>query len=111
MPMGGGKIPLGHYVIGGIAFGGRHGISRVGLAVEGQIWQEAKLKPPLSKWAWTLWRHDWSPIREGDFSIRVRAYDRSGKVQESPSLLGRVLGTYPDGATGIHTIRVRAGGT
>jgi hypothetical protein len=90
--------------------GGRHGVSRVQVAVDGQDWKEAELKPPLSKWAWTLWRYDWSPTREGDFSIRVRAYDRSGRIQESPSLLGRVLDTYPDGARGIHTVRVHAGG-
>jgi DMSO/TMAO reductase YedYZ molybdopterin-dependent catalytic subunit len=111
MPMDGKRLPLGHYVIGGIAFGGRHGVSRVQVAVDGQDWQEAELKPPLSKWAWTLWRYDWSPAREGDFSIRVRAYDRFGKTQESPSLLGRALGAYPDGARGIDSVRVHAGGS
>ena len=111
MPMNGKRIPLGHYVIGGIAFGGRHGISRVQVAVDEQEWQDAELKPPLSRWAWTLWRYDWTPTHEEDVSIRVRAYDRSGKVQESPSLLGKVLGTtYPDGARGIHTVHVQAGG-
>jgi DMSO/TMAO reductase YedYZ molybdopterin-dependent catalytic subunit len=108
MPMDGKSIPLGHYVIGGIAFGGRHGISRVQVSVDGENWQETELKPPLSKWAWTLWRYDWTPPREGDFSIRVRAYDRSGKAQVSPSLLGRVLGSYPDGARGIETIHISA---
>jgi DMSO/TMAO reductase YedYZ molybdopterin-dependent catalytic subunit len=111
MPTDGKRIPLGHYVIGGIAFGGRHGVGRVQVEVDGQGWQEAELKPPLSKWAWTLWRYDWTQTREGNFSIRVRAYSRSGKVQESPSLLGEVLGTsYPDGARGIDSIRVHVGG-
>jgi DMSO/TMAO reductase YedYZ molybdopterin-dependent catalytic subunit len=106
MPMDGRSVPLGHYVTGGIAFGGRHGISRVQISIDGKKWRDAELKPPLSGWAWTLWRYDWTPSREGDFSIRVRAFDRSGKVQQSPSLLGRVLGTYPDGARGIETIHV-----
>jgi DMSO/TMAO reductase YedYZ molybdopterin-dependent catalytic subunit len=104
MPMNGTDIPPGHYVIGGIAFGGQHGVKRVQVSIAGQDWQEAEVKPPLSKWAWTLWRHDWTPRQEGGFSIRVRAYDRSGKVQESAPLLGQVLGTYPDGARGIETI-------
>jgi DMSO/TMAO reductase YedYZ molybdopterin-dependent catalytic subunit len=108
MPMDGKTIPFGHYVMGGIAFGGRHGISRVQVSIDGQSWQEAEIKPPLSKWAWTLWRYDWTPTREGNFSLRVRAYDRAGKVQESPSLLGKVLGSYPDGARGIETIHVTA---
>jgi DMSO/TMAO reductase YedYZ molybdopterin-dependent catalytic subunit len=106
MPMDGSQIPLGHYVIGGIAFGGRNGISRVQVLVDGHTWQDAELKPPLSKWAWTLWRYDWIPRQEGDFPIRVRAYDSSGKVQESPPLLGSFLGTFPDGARGFHSSHV-----
>ncbi len=47
MPMDGKRIPLGNYVIGGIAFGGRHGISRVQVAIDGKNWQEAELKPPF----------------------------------------------------------------
>jgi hypothetical protein len=107
MPMDGKTISYGHYVIGGIAFGGRHGVSRVQVAIDGEDWQDAELKTPLSEWAWRLWRYDWIPAREGNFSIRVRAYDRSGEVQESASLLGRLLSrTYPDGARGIETIEV-----
>ena len=76
-------------------------------AIDEEDWQDAELKAPLSKWSWSLWRYDWIPAREGNFSIRVRAYDRSGKVQESGSLLGRLLGgTYPDGARGIESIEV-----
>ena len=107
MPMGGKRIPPGHYVIGGIAFGGRHGVGRVQIYVDGENWRDVELKPPLSKWTWRLWRSDWTPSREGNFSIRVRAFDRSGKVQESASLLGRVFSTtYPDGARGIQSIEV-----
>jgi hypothetical protein len=109
MPMDGKRIPLGHYVIGCVAFGGRHGVSRIQVAVGERNWQEAELRPPLSKWAWTLWRYDRNPTREGNFSIRVRAFDRCGKIQESPSLMGRVPGSYPDGASGIHAIHVQAG--
>jgi DMSO/TMAO reductase YedYZ molybdopterin-dependent catalytic subunit len=106
MPMDGKRIPLGQYVIGGIAFGGRHGISRVQVSIDDRPWQEAELKPPLSKWAWTLWRYAWKPAKAGDYSIRVRAYDRSGKKQESSSLLGQLLKSYPDGARGTETIHV-----
>jgi DMSO/TMAO reductase YedYZ molybdopterin-dependent catalytic subunit len=105
MPMDGATIPEGHYVIGGIAFGGRHGISKVQVSTDdGKRWHDAELKPPLSKWAWTLWRYDWKPIAEGEFTLKVRGLDRSGKVQESPSLIGRITGTFPDGAKGIHSV-------
>ncbi len=108
MPMDGKKIPLGNYVIGGIAFGGRYGIRRVQVSTDdGKTWHDAELKPPLSKWSWTLWRYDWRPAAKGGFTLKVRGIDRGGKVQESGSLLGKVLGTYPAGAKGIHSVGVR----
>jgi DMSO/TMAO reductase YedYZ molybdopterin-dependent catalytic subunit len=106
MPMSGASIPSGNYVIGGIAFGGRHGISRVEVSVDdGQSWHEAELKPPLSRWTWTLWRFDWKPSGIGGYKIKVRGIDQSGKVRESGSLIARLFGrTFPDGARGIQTI-------
>jgi len=107
MPMGGKAVPLGKYMIGGVAFGGRFGISRVQVSVDkGKTWSDAHMKPPLSKWSWSLWEYDWTPQGKGEYTIAVRAYDRSGKVQESGSLLGRITGSYPSGAKGIHRIDV-----
>ena len=107
MPMAGKEIPRGHYVIGGIAFAGKFGISRVEVSTDGgKTWNKADLKPPLSQWAWTLWRYDWSPTGKGSYTLKVRGIDRSGKVQESASLLGRITGSYPDGARGIHAVDV-----
>jgi DMSO/TMAO reductase YedYZ molybdopterin-dependent catalytic subunit len=108
MPMEGKKIPLGNYVIGGIAFGGRHGISRVQISLDGKkTWHDAEMKPPLSKWAWSLWRYDWRPSSEGEYTITVRAFDRDGMVQESGSLLANLLRSFPDGARGLHTVKVK----
>ena len=107
MPMDGVAIPEENYVIGGIAFGGGRGISKVQVSTDdGKSWRDAELKPPLSKWAWSLWRYDWKPSTQGEFTLKVRGFDRSGKVQESPSLLGRITGTFPDGAKGIHSLSV-----
>lgn len=107
MPMDGKTIPLGHYVVGGIAFAGRHGISQVQVSLDnGKTWQNAEIKPPLSNWAWTLWRFDWTPAREGNFTLKVRGIDKAGKIQESPPLLARLTRSFPDGAKGIHTIEV-----
>jgi len=111
MPMNDKTIKSGAYVIGGVAFGGRYGISRVQVSVDdGGTWREAELKPPLSNWAWTLWRHDWDPRRVGEYTIKVRGFDRQGRVQESPSFFGKILGTYPDGAKGIHAVSVKVVG-
>ncbi len=108
MPMGGKVVPLGKYMIGGVAFGGRFGISKVQVSVDrGKTWSDAHMKTPLSRWSWSLWEYDWTPQGKGEYTIAVRAYDRSGKVQESASLLGRITGSYPAGAKGIHRIDVR----
>jgi DMSO/TMAO reductase YedYZ molybdopterin-dependent catalytic subunit len=108
MPMDGKKIPVGNYVVGGIAFGGRYGISRVQVSTnDGRNWHEAELKPPLSKWAWTLWRYDWKPSSTGKYTLKVRGIGRNGKVQESGSLLGLIFRSFPDGAKGIHSVDVK----
>ena len=108
MPMNGKSIPLGNYVIGGIAFGGRYGISRVQVSLDDKsTWHEAELKKPLSRWSWVLWRYDWRPTKAGEYTITVRGIDRSGNVQESPSLFGRLLRSFPNGAKGFHSVDVR----
>jgi DMSO/TMAO reductase YedYZ molybdopterin-dependent catalytic subunit len=109
MPMRGQTIPLGNYVIGGIAFAGRYGISRVQVSFDrGKTWKDASVKAPLSRWAWSLWEYDWKPQRAGRYAIQVRGIDRSGAIQESASLLARLEGSFPDGATGIHSVDVMA---
>ncbi len=110
MPMENSRVSPGHYVIGGIAFGGRHGISRVQISIDDGAWQDAELKSPLARWAWRLWRYDWTPSRQGEYSIRVRAFDDTGKVQDSSSLLGSLFNSaFPDGARGIQTVKVTVG--
>ena len=108
MPMEGQKIPFGNYVIGGIAFGGRHGISKVQISFDDRkTWHDAEMKAPLSRWSWVLWRYDWRPSGQGEYAITVRAFDRHGKVQESGSLLGGLFRSFPDGAKGLHSVKVR----
>ena len=102
-PMSGKSLPPGRYVIGGVAYGGRYGMSRVQVSLDGgRAWDEAHVKPPLSKWAWSLWEYDWMPARKGDYRIQVRGIDRAGRVQESAGLLGSITGSFPSGAKGIH---------
>jgi hypothetical protein len=104
VPMDGEKVPLGNSVIGGVAFAGRHGVSRVQVSLDdGRTWHEAETKAPLSRWAWVLWRYDWSPDKKGTYAITVRGIDKAGNVQEPGSLFGR---SYPDGAKGYHSVEV-----
>jgi hypothetical protein len=109
MPMEGKRIPFGNYVIGGIAYGGRYGISKVQVSLDGgKSWQDTDMKKPLSKWAWALWSYQWKPGKEGEYTIKVRGFDRSGKVQESQTLRGSFFRSraFPDGAQGIHSLDV-----
>jgi DMSO/TMAO reductase YedYZ molybdopterin-dependent catalytic subunit len=105
MPMDGKKIKLGDYVIGGVAFAGRYGIGGVQVSLDGgKTWHMADMKPPLSKWAWVLWRYGWKPARKGKYKIVVRGIDKAGKVQEKGGLFEKSLS---EGAKGYHTVKVK----
>lgn len=92
----GGVIP-----VGGIAYAGARGISKVELQVDDGPWQEAVLRaPPLSPLTWVQWRYDW-PYQAGRHAFRVRAYDGAGDLQVTERRPPR-----PDGATGVHEVTV-----
>jgi DMSO/TMAO reductase YedYZ molybdopterin-dependent catalytic subunit len=85
--------------VGGIAYSGARGISRVEVQVDNGPWVAAQLRvPPLSPLSWVQWRYDW-PYVAGRHEFRVRAYDRAGKLQPIQS-----RSPHPDGATGIHEL-------
>lgn len=85
--------------IGGIAYAGARGISKVEIQVDDGPWTEAQLRvPPLSPLTWVQWRYDW-PSEPGEHTVRVRAYNGNGELQVlEPSR------SHPDGATGVHEI-------
>jgi hypothetical protein len=84
--------------MGGIAYAGARGISKVEVQVDDGDWQGAQLRvPPLSPLTWVQWRYEW-PAQPGSHTARVRSYDGSGQLQvleDSPP--------HPDGATGVDT--------
>jgi DMSO/TMAO reductase YedYZ molybdopterin-dependent catalytic subunit len=84
--------------IGGIAYSGAKGISKVEVRVDDGEWEEARLREPLSPLTWVIWRYDW-PMQEGEHTFEVRCYDGSGEMQ-----ITERNGNRPDGATGIHTV-------
>jgi len=89
----------------GVAFAGSRGIGRVEVSADGgRSWVDAQLKPPLSALTWTLWSYTWSAATEGQYTLQVRATDLAGQVQTAES-----RPSYPDGASGYHTIRVNVG--
>ena len=102
VPRDGDIIKLGAVEIGGVAFAGTRGISKVEYSTDGGgSWTEASFDAPLSTLTWVVWRAMWNPAREGAYSLVVRATDGSGSRQSSAS-----APSFPDGASGYHTVQV-----
>jgi Oxidoreductase molybdopterin binding domain len=100
-PRDGDIIRIGATEVGGVAFAGTRGISKVEYTINDQTWNEATLDQPLSPLTWVRWRAVWTPGSEGAYRLRVRATDGSGKLQESNG-----APSFPNGASGYHTIQV-----
>lgn len=83
--------------IGGIAYSGAKGISKVEISIDGNDWVAADLRQPLNELTWVIWRYDWK-FQEGSYKFAVRTYDMDGKLQSMET-----RGTRPDGATGVHS--------
>ena len=83
--------------VGGIAFAGARGISRVQVRVDEGPWEDAQLRSPLSETTWVIWRYDW-PFIAGDHKFEVRCAEGDGTPQ-----IETEQGNRPDGATGIHS--------
>jgi len=89
--------------VGGIAFAGVRGISRVEVRADGGSWREARLRSPLSDSTWVLWRYDW-PFEAGEHTFEVRCFEGDGTPQIAETSSNR-----PSGATGIHHETVEVG--
>ena len=86
--------------IGGVAFGGDRGISRVEVSTDGgSTWTDATLKAPMSGLTWVLWTFPWTPPRGGSLRIVARAYDGGGVLQDPAA-----APPFPNGASGYDAI-------
>ncbi len=85
--------------VGGIAWSGDRGISKVEVQVDGGEWAEAQLRAPVSDRTWTIWRYDW-PFAEGTHTFTVRATEGDGTQQ-----IEATAGVRPSGATGFDELR------
>ena len=89
------KVP-----VGGVAFAGSRGVSKVEVKVDDGAWQEAELRTPLSNLTWVLWRYDW-PFTAGEHTFTVRCTDGDGNAQVT-----NAAPPHPNGATGLDSRRV-----
>jgi len=97
-------IPAQALYIGGVAFAGNRGIKRVEISTDGgRNWHDAALHPPANNTTWTFWTDPWLPTA-GSYTLVVRATDGTGALQTAQK-----QDTFPNGATGYHTLPVRVG--
>ncbi|HJT48382.1 MAG TPA: molybdopterin-dependent oxidoreductase [Nitrososphaeraceae archaeon] len=88
--------------IGGMAFAGDRGISRVEVSTDGgNTWKDARLKDALSPFTWVLWTVDVPMAGNNHYKIIARATDKTGKIQTS-----EIADPFPNGATGYPVIDV-----
>lgn len=87
--------------VGGIAYSGARGISKVEVRVDDGEWREAQLRTPLSDTTWVIWRYDY-PYRQGEHTFAVRCYEGDGTPQ-----IETVSSSHPSGATGLHSISAK----
>jgi len=105
VPRDGDEVVVGApLTIGGIAFAGDRGISRVEVSVDGGTrWETAALATPHGPYTWVLWAWDWTPAAPGPHRLVVRATDGTGALQPAEA-----RPSFPDGATGLHAVSVQS---
>ena len=69
--------------VGGVAFAGSRGVSKVEVRIDGGDWHDAQLRRPLSGLSWVVWRAT-LPAAAGEHLITVRAVDGRGDAQSAP---------------------------
>lgn len=90
--------------LAGVAWAGVRGIRGVELSVDGgRAWASARLRKPLSEYAWTQWAYAWTPPQPGLYRVLCRATDGEGRLQDV-----RHRAPHPSGASGYHELQLRA---
>ena len=96
----------GESYLAGIAFAGVRGVKRVQVSIDGgKSWSKATVKKALSPFSWALWAWPWNvarSLRGRSVTVKVRAMDGKGQLQTD-----RVTAPLPDGASGLHQVRVK----
>ena len=95
-------IDPGPTAIAGVAWAPTRAIEKVEVQVNDEDWVEAELSRETTINSWRQWMVTWNAT-PGEHQVRVRATDGTGTTQTS-----EISNPAPDGATGWHTIQVRA---
>ncbi|MEP6599602.1 MAG: molybdopterin-dependent oxidoreductase [Actinomycetota bacterium] len=99
-----GRVTAGRPVpIAGVAWSPTVGISMVEVQVDDGPWTPARLALMPSADTWVQWLLPWTPSGAGTHTIRVRATDGRGQLQDETR-----RSPFPSGATGWHSVVVQA---
>ncbi len=99
-PRANADVAAAYVPVAGIAWAQHRGISRVEVQVDGGAWEPANLSAMDTADTWRQWIFKW-PATTGSHVLAVRATDGDGATQT-----GDLASPIPNGATGLHTIRV-----
>ncbi len=102
VPRRGTDVVPGPTAIAGVAWAPHRAIEAVEVQVDEEPWVEAELSRETTTNSWRQWMVAWDAT-PGEHRVRVRATDGTGTTQTS-----EISRPAPDGATGWHTIQVRA---
>jgi DMSO/TMAO reductase YedYZ molybdopterin-dependent catalytic subunit len=96
------QFAAGRRPIAGVAWAQTRGIARVEVRIDEGEWLEAELAPQAGTELWRQWvlPHDFAP---GSYQLTVRATTADGEVQTDERAR-----PFPNGASGLHSIRVIA---
>jgi DMSO/TMAO reductase YedYZ molybdopterin-dependent catalytic subunit len=103
VPTSGGRVPVGHVDIAGVAWAPDRGIERVEVRIDDGDWQAARISRPISAATWVQWTFGWT-APAGRHTVEVRATDGTGEVQTDQQTT-----PAPDGARGHDRITVNVG--
>ena len=75
------RVETGSVTVEGRAWSGFGPIEKVEFSPDdGETWEVADLGKAAGPYGWTYWSHEWA-ARPGEYELRVRATDASGKTQ------------------------------
>lgn len=82
-PTPGAVIPAGRCLVEGKAWTGDGPIERVEVSLTGAgEWYPAELRPPTGPYHWQDWSFEWDASAVGRHTLRVRATDAAGNIQQ-----------------------------
>ena len=99
-PKAGGSLQAGKVMIAGVAWAQHKGIEQVEVQVDGGQWTKATLAVQDEVDTWRQWYVPWQATA-GKHTLAVRATDMTGYTQTPTNKI-----TFPNGATGYHTVQV-----